>query len=125
MTIFKSLADIPPQEIWNGVVARVVEGRQITFGIVELPPASVVDRHQHVNEQIGVVLEGSLTFNIGTESRVLRAGDTYNIPSNVPHDVVTGPGGAVVVDVFSPVRADWNRFAKGTPRTPVWPAAVD
>ena len=121
MTIFRSVAEIPPQDIWNGVVARTVEGEQMSFAVVELAPGSTVDEHHHPNEQIGIVLTGSLTFTIGGEVRALRAGDTYNIPSGVPHQAVTGPEGAVVIDVFSPVRADWNRFAKGAPRTPVWP----
>jgi quercetin dioxygenase-like cupin family protein len=121
MTIFKSLAEIPPQHIWNGVVARTVEGEKMSFAVVELTPNSVVAEHQHPNEQIGIVLQGSLTFTIGGEKRLLRAGDTYNIPGGVPHDAVAGPDGTVVVDVFSPVRADWSRFEKGTPQRPVWP----
>ena len=121
MTIFKPLAEIPPQEIWNGVVARVVEGDRLSFAVVELTPNSIVAEHQHPNEQIGIVLRGSMTFTIGGQARLIRAGDTYNIPGGVLHDAVTGPDGAVVVDVFSPVRADWNRFAKGAPKPPVWP----
>jgi quercetin dioxygenase-like cupin family protein len=121
MSIFIPLAEIPPQQIWNGVVARTVEGEQMSFAVVELAPGSVVDEHDHPNEQVGVVLRGSLTFTVGGETRVLGPGDTYNIPSGIRHHVVTGADGAVVVDVFSPVRADWSRFEKGVPRPPVWP----
>ena len=121
MTIFKPLAEIPPQHIWDGVVARAVEGERMSFAIVELAPHSAVAEHHHPNEQIGIVLRGSMTFTIGGEARLLRAGDTYNIPGGVPHDAVTGPDGAVVVDVFSPVRADWSRFEKGALQTPIWP----
>ena len=121
MTIFKPLADIPPQLIWNGVVARAVEGEQMSFAIVELAPGSIVDEHEHPNEQIGIVLRGTLTFTVGGQTQVLREGDTYNIPGGVRHRVVTGADGAVVVDVFSPVRADWSRFEKGAPSRPIWP----
>jgi len=121
MTTFKPLSQIPPQEIWNGVVARTVEGEHMSFAVVELSPNSVVEDHQHPNEQIGIVLSGSMTFTIGGEAQVVRAGDTYNIPGGVRHHAVTGPDGAVVIDVFSPVRADWSRFEKGAPRTPLWP----
>lgn len=93
----------------------------MSFAVVELGPGSVVEEHDHSNEQVGIVLRGSLTFTVGSETQVLRAGDTYNIPSGVRHRVVTGPDGAVVVDVFSPVRADWSRFEKGAPQPPVWP----
>jgi quercetin dioxygenase-like cupin family protein len=121
MTIFKSLREIPPQRIWDGVLARVVEGDRMSFAIVELAPNSVVGEHQHPNEQVGIVLTGSLTFTIGGEERLLRIGDTYNIPGGVPHHAVTGSEGAVVIDAFSPVRADWARFAKEALQPPVWP----
>jgi len=121
MKTFIPLAEIPPQQIWDGVVARTVEGAHMSFAVVELAPLSRVDDHQHPNEQIGIVLRGSLTFTIGSESRLVQAGDTYNIPGNVPHRALAGPEGAVVVDVFSPVRADWRRFEKGVPSPPLWP----
>lgn len=121
MSIFTRLAEIQPQEIWAGVVARTIEGRHMSFAIVELSPGSVVEEHDHPNEQIGIVLRGSLTFTVGNETQSLDVGDTYSIPPGVRHTVVTGPEGAVVVDVFSPVRADWSRFAKGEHRPPVWP----
>jgi quercetin dioxygenase-like cupin family protein len=121
MSAFASLGTIAPLPIWNGVLGRAVEGAQITMAVVELDANSVVPEHRHANEQLGVVLQGSLTFTIGAETRTLGPGDTYVIPGDVPHDVVAGPGGAVVVDVFSPVRADWSRFAPETPRPPRWP----
>jgi len=121
MTVFGRLAEMAPLPIWQGVAARVVEGHEITFAIVELAPNAIVGRHQHPNEQIGIVLKGSMRFNIGDESRDILAGDTYNISANVPHDAAAGPDGAVVVDVFAPTRADWRRFSPEPPCTPRWP----
>ena len=121
MSTFTPLQDIRPQRIWEGVLARVVEGDRLSFAVVELAPNSIVQEHHHPNEQVGIVVQGSLTFTIGGEARLLRAGDTYNIPGGVPHDALTGPDGCVVIDVFSPVRADWQQFAKEAVRTPVWP----
>ena len=121
MPTFTPLAEIGPQRIWEGVLARVVKGDRLSLAVVELAPNSVVQEHQHPNEQVGIVLQGSLTFTIGGEARLLRPGDTYNIPGGVLHDAVTGPDGCVAVDVFSPVRADWERFVKEQAQPPVWP----
>jgi quercetin dioxygenase-like cupin family protein len=121
MTTFSKLAELSPLAIWPGVVARAVQGEHITMAVVELSPGGVVSQHQHPNEQLGMVLKGSMVFTIGGERRELFAGDTYNIPGNVPHDVVAGADGAVALDVFSPVRADWGKFKPGEPRPPVWP----
>jgi unsaturated pyranuronate lyase len=121
MSGFRSLGDIAPLPIWPGILARVVEGKDITFAIVELDAGAVAARHQHTNEQLGIVLRGTMRFDIGGEVRDLRPGDTYEIPSNVWHEATAGPDGAVVIDVFAPIRADWHRFAAGEKRTPIWP----
>jgi quercetin dioxygenase-like cupin family protein len=120
LTAFDEIGAVVPQKIWNGVLGRVIQGERVTLGVVELDPDSVVPEHSHENEQIGLVLEGSLVFRIGEESRELAPGGMYVIPSHTPHEVQTGPEGAVVVDVFAPVRADWERLERAE-RSPRWP----
>jgi len=93
----------------------------MTFALVELGPDSVVAEHQHINEQMGIVLTGLLRFTVGGETKELRPGDTYVIEGGVPHHAAAGPEGAVVIDVFSPVREDWRRFAPGPPAPARWP----
>jgi quercetin dioxygenase-like cupin family protein len=118
---FDDLAKIGPQDIWSGVVVRAVHGERLTLGVVELAAGSVVPEHQHDNEQLGMVLQGSLTFRIGDESRELGPGGTWCIPSNAPHEVTVGPEGAVVIDLFAPGRADWQQIDAAEPRRPNWP----
>ena len=118
---FRPLADLRPYAIWSNVTARVVNGERMSLAVVDLEPDSKVPEHHHENEQLGFVLQGSLTFTIGGESRELRAGDTYVIPSHVPHHVVVGHEGAVVVDSFAPVRADWEKLPRPDPFPPQWP----
>lgn len=110
-----------PRPIWDGVVVRSVDGERLTLGIVELDPDSVVPEHRHENEQLGLLLQGSLRFRIGDESRELGPGGTWSIPANVPHEVHVGPEGAVVIDVFAPSRGDWATISPGEPRAPRWP----
>jgi len=119
------LADIVPIQVWDGVVARRVQGDRLTLAVVELAPDSIVSEHRHPNEQCGLVIEGEVTFRIGDEERVLGSGGTWRILGDTPHSVVTGPGGAVVIDVFAPAREDWDeRPTVGTVDAPagmVWP----
>ena len=93
----------------------------MTFAVVDLDPDATVAEHAHPNEQIGLVLRGSLVFTIGGERRELAPGDSYVIPGGVPHDAVAGPEGCSVVDVFSPLRADWERLERLEPSAPDWP----
>jgi quercetin dioxygenase-like cupin family protein len=88
--------------------------------VIELDPGSIVPEHRHENEQLGMVLRGSLVFRVGEESRELGPGATWSIPANTPHEVRTGPDGAVVVDVFAPIRDDWKAL-ETLERPPRWP----
>lgn len=93
----------------------------MTLAVVDLRPNVVLPEHHHENEQLGFILRGSLTFTIGGEKRELAAGDTYEIPSHTPHDAVAGPEGCTAVDVFAPVRADWEQLERPDPFPPDWP----
>jgi quercetin dioxygenase-like cupin family protein len=121
VSAFDDLADLVPLAIWEGVVARTVEGRSVALAVVELDPGALVSEHAHENEQLGIVLRGSVEFRVGDESRELGPGQTWRIPSNVPHEVTAGPEGAVVIDVFAPPRDDWRGFERAGPRSPRWP----
>ena len=118
---FGDLRQLSPLGIWDGVAARAVNGERLSLAIVELDPGSVVAEHRHPHEQLGMVLRGSVRFRVGDEERELGPGETWTIPGDVPHEVQTGPDGAIVIDVFAPVREDWEAFEQQEPRKPRWP----
>ena len=121
MKTFESLRNIKPYTVREGITARAVEGERMTMAVVDLDSDAVLPEHHHENEQLGFVIAGIFTIRIGTEKRELHAGDTYVIPSHVPHDAVAGPKGATVADVFAPVRADWAELKRTEPAAPSWP----
>jgi quercetin dioxygenase-like cupin family protein len=121
VSVFEDLAALRPLPIWDGVVARAVESGRLTLSVVELDPGAVIPEHAHENEQVGLLLTGSMRFRVGNESRDAVPGTTWSIPANVPHDVVVGPDGAVVVEVFAPRRDDWEAIGRDEPRPPRWP----
>jgi quercetin dioxygenase-like cupin family protein len=89
--------------------------------VVELAPNAIVPEHVHPNEQLGICLRGSGTFTIGGVAGEIRPGTTWRILGNVPHDLVVGPEGAEVLDVFTPVREDWDEKPVLGIQTPRWP----
>lgn len=118
----RDIADVPSLDVWGDTVqARVIVGNNASLAVVELGPDAIVPEHRHEHEQLGLCIEGSITFTIDGERRELGPGGTWRIPSNVPHGAVAGPEGAVVVDIFSPVRADWAALPRSEPRRPRWP----
>lgn len=121
MTDLSDLAHIAPIQVFDGIRARRVEGDVITLAIVELDPGAVVPEHRHSHEQNGIVITGQMTFRVGSEERVLGPGGTWRILGGVPHTATAGPDGAVVIDVFSPIRSDWEDRPVLPPSQPLWP----
>ena len=104
--------------IWDGITAQAIHGERTTLAVIDLEPNTTVPEHHHDNEQLGVLIRGTMTFRIGDETRELSAGDTWRITSHVPHEVSAGPEGALAVESFAPGRKDWA----GLERVPGRPA---
>lgn len=73
-----------------------------------LDKGAVVPRHSHDNEQITTVESGLLKFIFDESEVLVGAGESLEIPSNLPHRVETLEP-SVALDVFAPVREDWRR----------------
>ena len=76
----------------------------------ELQPHTRFENHRHESEQITMVLEGELFFEVdgGREVRV-GAGEVIALPANVPHAAWTREQAARAVDAWSPPRVDMVR----------------
>jgi quercetin dioxygenase-like cupin family protein len=97
-----------PVEMLPGVVRRTLtEGERTMLIEVTLAQGAVVPSHTHPHEQIGYLASGRLLFEIGDERRELSAGDSWLVPSNVPHQV-TALEESVAIDIFSPPREEYR-----------------
>ena len=77
------------------------------LSIVDFEPGGQVPLHSHPHEQGGVMLEGRMELQIGSESRVLEPGEYYIIPPGTPHQARAVGGPARALDIFSPIREDY------------------
>ena len=121
MSAFADVGSLPPQQIWAGILGRTIHGEHVTVSLLELDANAVVPEHSHENEQLGVLLDGSVRFTIGGETKELVRGATWRILAHVPHSVEVGPDGAVIVEAFSPARSDWSALELQAPRPGRWP----
>ena len=125
MNDLADLEHIPPIQVFTGVRVRRVQGDLVTLAVVELDPHAVVPEHRHPSEQHGMVITGQMDFRVGDERRTLGPGGTWRIRSDIPHEAHAGPEGAVVIDVFAPIRADWDDLPTLERAHPAWPARED
>jgi quercetin dioxygenase-like cupin family protein len=101
--------DIPKEQVNDMLSRRLITGDKVMLAHVYLKKGCVVPFHQHANEQLTYILEGSLVFNLENEKTdpiLLQAGDVLVIPGNVPHMAVALED-TLDMDVFSPPREDW------------------
>jgi quercetin dioxygenase-like cupin family protein len=96
------------KELVPGVRIRTFWGNEMLLSIADLDASAVVPSHSHPHEQAGTVLAGEIELTIGGETRWLKPGDCILIPGNVEHSARTGDTSARVLDVFSPVREDYQ-----------------
>lgn len=62
--------------------------------------------HAHPHLQITYIAEGSFSFTIGEETKIVHKGDSVYMPANVTHGVTALEAG-ILVDVFSPKRDEF------------------
>jgi len=62
-------------------------GREVNQAIAEFEPGATVGWHVHPGEEAGYLLEGSFLFEVeGKPAVTLKAGQTFFVPSGVPHN---------------------------------------
>jgi quercetin dioxygenase-like cupin family protein len=102
--------DALPREDLNPLIGRrLITGEQMMIAHVYLAKGAIVPKHEHHNEQITYILEGTLRFWLGPdESEVVdvAAGEVLTIPPHLPHKAEALED-TLDVDVFTPPREDW------------------
>ncbi len=63
--------------------------------------------HTHVHEQASYCTEGKFEYTVGDETKIIEAGDTVYVPSNVLHSCRVLSDRGVLIDVFTPQREDF------------------
>ena len=102
-----NLAEINEKEIFPGLKGKFVHGDKISWVFWDVKKGSVVEKHNHIHEQIMHVIKGKFEFTLDGKTKQYSNGDVVVIPSNIPHS-----GKALtnckLMDVFSPVREEYR-----------------
>ena len=101
--------DMPKETLKPGLERRLVSTERMMVAHVYLEPGTLVPKHEHENEQLTYILEGTLRFWLGDdESEVVdvHAGEVLHLPSWLPHKE-EALDAVLDVDIFCPPREDW------------------
>tara|TARA_B100000029_G_scaffold103651_2_gene94194 strand:+ start:5608 stop:5979 length:372 start_codon:yes stop_codon:yes gene_type:complete len=108
MSYFKDTASRESKELIKGARTQTFWGANMLLSLVSIDANSEVPNHTHPHEQAGIVVEGELEMGIGGEVKILKPGDMYIIPGNIEHYAKCGDTPAKALDVFSPVREEFQ-----------------
>jgi quercetin dioxygenase-like cupin family protein len=95
---------IASAEFVPGLTFRPVLGQRAMANFVNFAPGTEAPRHVHEEEQIVIILDGEMTFDLDGDVRTMRRGDVAVIPAWVPHGAWTTDTTCLEVDVFCPPR---------------------
>lgn len=73
---------------------------------VSLGKNAVGPPHKHPHTQVGYVESGKFKIQVGDDTKVLEAGDSFYVPPNVVHSAVALEGGCLL-DIFTPARKEF------------------
>ena len=93
-----------PIEVTPGLRFQPILGGNLMANFVSFEPNVVAPVHWHDEEQISIVIEGEMEFEVGGEKKLIRRGDAVLIPPNVPHGARTYDTTCLQMDVFNPPR---------------------
>ena len=70
-------------------------------GIAEIVPNASIGRHTHPGPETGYVIEGEMTLIVdGQPAKIVKAGESYQVPPGGIHDAKSGDKGVKVMAVY-------------------------
>ena len=105
---FVHFDDVRAFELAAGVSGRPLFGAGAMINLIEFEPGAVVPLHSHPHEQLGIVLRGMQALVVEGVPHELGPMEGYVLPGGVEHSAYCGPEGALVIDIFQPVREDYR-----------------
>jgi len=103
---FGTWNDQEPLELFPGVRLNAYGGEQMLLCRVTYEPGKEVPRHSHeFTEQLMVIIDGSVTMTVGSETKTVVAGDVVCINRGIEHELFS-EGGVTFIEGLAPVPLD-------------------
>jgi quercetin dioxygenase-like cupin family protein len=105
----KNWNETPWTYVRDGVDRKAFSGTGATLAYHRLMPGHEPKPHHHPFEQLVYIVEGVVDFHVGDGVHRLGPGELIAIPPDVMHHaVVVGDVPAINLDIFTPVRHEYD-----------------
>lgn len=102
---FIDLAEIPTTVSHGGDAVQIVDGAHMQLAFGAVPAGTTAPPDSHANEQITMILKGSLEMRVGNETRRVSEGDIVFIAAWEEHELLATHEDSFALDVFAPPKA--------------------
>ena len=102
------LHDVQFTELQPGANSRLIGGHGAQMSFLRMSPGMVFAAHLHPEEQLMIVLRGSIDELILDGRAAMTKGDLLYLPGTMVHGGRVGDTGCDVLDVFFPPRPDYE-----------------
>ncbi len=98
--------DVVTETVAEGIRRQTIHGEQQTLVRYWYAPGAVFPAHAHPEEQITIVLSGTISFTVNEQLVTLGPGQIATIPGGVPHGAaVVGSEPVETLNTLSPRRS--------------------
>lgn len=74
---------------------------ETVIGMAEIVPNVNIGRHTHPGPESGFMLDGEMVLIVaGQPDKIVKSGESYQVPPGAIHDAKTGPNGAKVIATY-------------------------
>ncbi len=98
------------EEVHAGVWRWTASGQRMTLTLYRFAPGATFPLHCHPQEQLALVLRGSVAFHNPAARVTCRPGQLMVIAPDEPHAATAGDEGAEVASVVAPARRGANDY---------------
>ena len=109
MDFFFKIEENEWEDIGGGIKRKIVGYTDDLMAVhLSFDKGAIGAPHSHeIHDQIGYVVSGSFEAEVDGKKKVLTAGDAYIAPKNAVHGAVALEQDSILLDMFSPLRADF------------------
>jgi quercetin dioxygenase-like cupin family protein len=105
-----TIADLPATEPFAGLTRRTIDATKATVNEYAFQPGASFPIHRHPEEQVTLVLEGTVSLTVEGETTQLEPGGWSVVGGDVEHGITAGPDGARIVAIIAPRRTSADAY---------------